>query len=292
MTARTWCNCVAQGRYTIVPYKTVAHLAKRIVTAVLLTALLCGDAADGGAFSGCAMPGTRILTEAPVSESGMNRSLVAIDPVDGGASRFPVHDPRTVAPLTQPGFVIAGDAAGRDHLVRLADGRVAPVPGAIATAVETTDSLLVLFPSPRWVTLRTQDAAGLRLRIVDRTRDRVVVDTVFPWRIEIAATATTSDGRSVVHLQANNVASELTLFDALTGTSRYLRIPHNASVAAYAMSLTFSPDGACLAVSMTREGSLSESWTVDLSRPVLAAPLLGDVFVLAWVNVPEGPGQA
>lgn len=264
----------------------------RVATLALLAALALGDGTAQGAMpSGCAMPGTRILAEAAGDESEMHRSLVSIDPLDFSANRLPIQDPRTVTPLPRPGFVIAGDAAGRDHLVRLADGRTAPVPGAIATAVETTDSLLFLFRSPRWVTQGAYDAAGLRLRIVDRNRDRAVVDTVFPRRIEIAATATSADGRSVVHLQANNVASELTLFDAERETRSHIRIPHDASLAAYALSLTFSPDGSCLAVSMTRDGPLPESWMVDLSQPVLTATPSGNVFVLAWVDVPNASGQ-
>ncbi len=258
----------------------------RIVATVLLTGLGFGDAVQGAMPSRCAMPGTRILAEAPVDESGMNRSLISIDPLDVSMNRLPIHDPLAVTPVKQPGFAIIGDASGQDYLVRLPDGQTAPVPGAIATAVETTGSVASLFRSPRWVTLRTYDAAGLRLRIVDRNRNRVVVDTVFPRRIEIAATATSSDGRFVVHLQANNVASELTLFDAELGTRRELRIPHDASLAAYALSLTFSPDGSCLAVSMTREGERPESWLVDPWQPDLTARPIVDVFVLAWIALP------
>lgn len=264
----------------------------RAATLTLILALgLGGSAAQGERTTGCAMPGTRLLADAPLDASGPGSSLLSIDPLDGATNRLPIHAPRTITPLMQPGFVIAADASGQDHLVRLHDGQTAPVSGAIVTAVETTLSFTTLFHSPRWIALRAHDGAGSRLRIVDRNLDRVVVDTVFPRRIEIVATAASPGGRFVAHLQANNVVSELTLLDAETGVRNDLRIPHDAPLAAYALALTFSPDASCLAVSMIREGGLPESWMVDPRQPGLAARPIADVFVLAWVVFPGEPDQ-
>lgn len=253
----------------------------------LLAALMAASSARGENATGCAMSGSRLVAEAAADVSGMDDSLVSVDPWDGDVRRLPVNDPVSVTPLAPAGFMIAGDAEGQDHLIHLETGRTVPVAGSVAAAVTTTRSLVSVFRSPRWATLWTPDADGLRLRIIDREGDRIVVDTVFRRRIEIAATATSDDGRFVAYLQANNVASELTLFDAAAGTRRDLRIPHDTVFAAYAMSLVFSPDGSCLAVSMDWEGRPPESWMIDPRRPGLVAAPVGEVFVLAWVAVPD-----
>lgn len=252
----------------------------------VVLALVFGDSAGRGAMPwGCAIPGTRLLADEPLNGVSPTGSLLLIDPAVDQEERLPIPNPRTVTLVQRTGVVIVADASGHDHLVRLADGWNALVPGAVRAAVQTTESATAMFRRSRWATLRTYDATGLRLRIIDRERDRVVVDTVFPRRIEIAATATSADGRSVAYLQANNVASELTLFDAETGRRKALRIPHDASLAAYAISLSFSPDGSCLAVSMARDTRLPEFWVIDLRQPSLAATPIGDVFVLAWLRL-------
>ncbi|CAA9559026.1 MAG: hypothetical protein AVDCRST_MAG43-1748 [uncultured Thermomicrobiales bacterium] len=266
------------------------NLLQRAGLIAMVLALAFGsNAARGTMPQGCAMPGTRLLVDAPRDGTGPASSLLLIDPAIGRAHRVPIPNPRTVTPVQRTGVVIVGDASGRDHLVLLADGGSTPVSGAVRAAIKTTESATAGFSTSRWVTLRTYDAAGMRLRIIDRERDRVVVDTMFRRRIEIAATATSADGRSVAHLQANNMASELTLFDAETGRRKALRIPHDASLAAYAISLTFSPDGSCLAVSMTRDTQLPESWVIDLRQPSLPATAIGAVFVLAWTTLPWAP---
>ncbi|HEV2067157.1 MAG TPA: hypothetical protein VGR08_09985 [Thermomicrobiales bacterium] len=261
--------------------------------AALIVALLLGPCAASAAVPlGCEAPGSRLVVEVPATVSGTMSSLFAIDPASGSRQRLPIERPRTVTPLPPPGAMVVGDASGQHHLVVLPEGRAIPVPDVIVTAIETVRAGLEPFRSPRWVTQQSRDESGLRLRIIDRSRDRVVVDSVFPRRIEIAANADSPDGRFVVHLQANNVASELTVFDAGAGIRKDLRLPHAAPLAAYAMSLTFSPDGSCLAVSMTRAGNLPETWTVDLRQPVLTARPLGDVFVLAWVAIAPGTDHA
>jgi hypothetical protein len=258
------------------------------VTVVLIAVLVFGGSVAQAAMpSGCAMPGTRVLAYAPLDGSGSTSSLLSIDPVDGSIHRLAVRQPRAVAPSSQSGVVFVQDVNGDSYLVRLRDGRTAPVPGVVVMAAETVRSFTELFHPARWDVLRTYDEAGLRLRIVDRAQDRVVFDTTFPRRIEIAATAVSPSGRFVVHVQANNVASELTLFDAGNASRRDLRIPHDAPLAAYAISLTFSPDGACLAVSMAREGQPPESWLIDLRQLELTVTPIADVLVLGWVALPE-----
>lgn len=263
-----------------------------VFAALIAALLLCPCVASSAVPLGCQALGSRLVAEVPANQSGTISSLFSIDPGSGSRQRLPIERPRTVIPLPPTGAMVVGDASGQHHLVPLPHGRAIPVPGVIVTAIETVRAGLKSFRSPRWVAQRTQDEIGLRLRITDRTRDRVVVDAVFPRRIEIAATAESPDGRFVVHLQANNVASELTVFDAGTGIRKELRLPHDAPLAAYAMSLTFSPDASCLAVSMTRAGHLPEAWTVDLQQPVLTARPLGDVFVLAWVAIAPGTDHA
>lgn len=256
------------------------------VAAALIVALLLGPWATVGAVPpGCEAPGSRLLAEVPANASGTISSLFSIDPESSARRRLPIEQPRTVIPLPPPGAAVVGDASGQHYLVLLPDRRATPVPEGIVTAIETVRAGLEPFRFPRWSTQRTRDETGLRLRIIDRARDRVVVDTVFRRRIEIAATAESPDGRFVIHLQANNVASELTVFDAETGIRKDLRIFHDAPLAAYALSLTFSPEASCLAVSMTRAGQLPEAWTVDLRQPVLTVTPLDDVFVLAWIAI-------
>jgi len=268
------------------------HRGQAALAALIALLLLGPWAAVSAVPLGCEAPGSRLVAEIPVKRSGTKSSLVSIDPENGSRQRLPVDQPRTIIQLPPPGAVLVGDASGQRFLVLLPGGRVIPVPDGIAVAIERISAGLESFHAPRWVTQRIQDETGLRLRIIDRARDRVTVDTVFRRRIEIAAIAESPDGRLVVHLQANNVASEVTIFDAETGVRKALRIPHDAPLAAYALSLTFSPDASCLAVSMTRAGHLPETWTVDLRQPVLTATPLGDVFVLAWVVIAPGTDPA
>ncbi len=258
------------------------------VAVALIAGLLLQDGAAQRAMpSNCAIPGTRLLVDSPSDASAASSSLISVNPEDGSADRLPVTHPRTVTTALSPGIAIVRDAAGEDHIVRLHDGRTVSVPAVVAVAIQRTRSFASILESSRWVTERTYDGAGLRLRIFDRAQDRVTVDATFPRRIEIAATATSRDGRVVAHLQANNQASELSLFDAETGSRRFLRLPHDAALAAYAMTLVFSRDASCLTVSMTREGALPESWLIDLGQTSLVPTPAGHHVVLAWIALEE-----
>lgn len=161
-----------------------------------------------------------------------------------------------------------------------------PVPGLAATGLMLGQSLAS--EPPRWVMQRHSTRDATSFRMIDRSTDAVVLETSFQRRIELSASASSPDGRLFVHVQANNVASEVVIVDATTLTERTISIPHDARLAAFAISLTFSPDASCLAISMEREGDPDrDTWIVDLTATSPTPEWANLGYVLAWLPIGE-----
>lgn len=227
----------------------------------------------------CMMTGSRVLVEE-------RSALVSVDPVTGARTSFPVREPRRVVALGASGHALVADARDRWSLVPVTGGGVVrlaePVVAALLLGRTATQ------PPPHWVVEREPMADAIAYRVVERRSGATVTAVSFPRRIELAASASSPDGRYFVHVQANNVASEVAIVDARTTRRRTATLPHDAPLAAFAISLTFSPDRSCLAISMEREGGVApESWAIDLSSDTSAPRPVVWGSVLAWV----APGE-
>lgn len=165
------------------------------------------------------------------------------------------------------------------------EARAVPVqPDAVRIAERGVRALHSAVPAP-WRVVRSSDAAAQRIEVYDGRTDDRVFDVAFRRRIELSTAAVSPSGRVTVHVQANNVASEVTVLDAGRGVRWRRDIPHDARLAAYAIGVTFSPNGACAAISMEREGSDDpETWLLDLESGDLFGSPVADAFVLAWVR--------
>ncbi|MBA3274299.1 MAG: hypothetical protein H0T72_00785 [Chloroflexia bacterium] len=195
---------------------------------------------------------------------------------------------------SQPSPAGACQDPGGFLLVEHGDGTALIDPASFAThelpldldlvrVAERARDLLTSIVPGRWHVERTPEEDGLRIEVIDRRSDAQVFDVSFARRIELAASAVSPSGRLTVHVQANNVASEVTLLDAQTGVSRRVDVPHDARLAAYTIGVAFSPDERCVAISMERVGGEgAETWLVDPeSDDVLALPA-ANIFVVAW----------
>ncbi len=172
-------------------------------------------------------------------------------------------------------------------LVPVTGGAAVPVPEPVAAALRV--GRMLSLPAPRWVVDQQPLADTIVYRVLDRSTGAIAVTLSFPRRIELATSASSPDGRFFVHVQANNVASDVVVVDAWTKRQQSGTLPHNARLAAFAMSLTFSPDASCLAISMEREGDAHpETWVIGLTTSDEIAPWRVDVgYVLAWVATDE-----
>jgi hypothetical protein len=142
-----------------------------------------------------------------------------------------------------------------------------------------------MLPAPRWVVERQPSAATIVYRVIDRSTGATAAGLSFPRRIELSTSASSPDGRFFVHVQANNVASEVVIVDAGTKRQWTVLLPHDARLAAFAISLTFSPDASCLAITMEREGDpRPETWTISLSGDRIDPQRVDWGSVLAWVE--------
>ncbi len=222
----------------------------------------------------CLRSESRILVE---DRSG----LVSVDPVTGARTRIPVAEPRRVVALHATDLVLVEDARDRWVLVPIIGGATVRVPRLAAATLLLGQALTR--PAPRWMVKRKPLADAVAYRVVDRSTDATVYSVSFERRIELAAASSSPDGRFFVHVQANNVASEVVIVDAVTRRQRTAILPHDARLAAFAISLTFSPDASCLAISMEREGDAApQSWTLDLTGDAIAPRPVEWGSVLAW----------
>lgn len=161
--------------------------------------------------------------------------------------------------------------------------RIVPVgPDAVRIAERGWRVLRGAVPAP-WRVLRASDATAQRIEVYEQATGDRVFGVAFPRRIELSTAAVSPSGRFTVHVQANNVASEITVLDAGRGMQWRREIPHNARLAAYAIGVAFSPNGACAALSMERDGGEGpETWLLDLESGDVSDPPLANVFVLGW----------
>ncbi len=227
----------------------------------------------------CVMTGSRVLVEE-------RSALVSVDPVTGARTSLPVHEPHRVVALGASGIVLIEDSWSRWSLLAVTGGEVVRLAEPVAAALLL--SRAATRPPPRWVVERELKADAIAYRVVERRSGATVTAVSFPRRIELAASASNPDGRYFIHVQANNVASEVAIVDARTTRRRSVTLPHDAPLAAFAISLTFNPDGSCLAISMEREGGAApESWALDLTSDTSAPRPVDWGSVLAWVTPSE-----
>lgn len=255
----------------------------RLLTLIGALALIAFLAAPGGLAHRtgsimpppCATPGSRLLVES-------RSMLAAVDPATGVETSLPVTEPRRVVGLGSSGVALVENAADEWALVPVIGGGAVPIPDGVATALLLGSAFRS--SSPRWIVERQPDPNATLVRVIDRSTRRVVLETSFPRRIELSASASSPDGRYFAHVQANNVASEVVIFDAMTRARRMVSLPHNGRLAAFAISLTFSPDASCIAISMEREGQgEAETWLVDLTARVPVPDTVDAGYVLAWL---------
>ena len=156
-------------------------------------------------------------------------------------------------------------------------------PGILRLAGKVQQALDGLGPE-RWRVVRTADERAQTIEVRDTGDGSLIFERSFTHRIELAASAVSPSSQFTIHLQANNVASEVTIFDAYTGVTRVVAISHNADLAAYAIGIVFSPDDQCAAISMERAGAAgAETWLVDLKSGALAQLSIPDIFAIAWI---------
>lgn len=136
----------------------------------------------------------------------------------------------------------------------------------------------------RWHVVRTADERVREITVFDSSDGSLVFDLSFSRRIELAASAVSPSHRFVIHVQANNVASEATILDAQSGDSRFATISHHAEIAAYAIGIVISPDELCAAISMERaDADGAETWLVDLASGAVTRLRIPDIQVLDWI---------
>lgn len=222
----------------------------------------------------CVTTGSRLLAVA-------RSALVSVDSATGARVSLSVQHPRRVVPLAAFGLALVQDSHDRWALVPVTGGVALPVPGPIAATLLVGRALTL--PATRWIVERLPSTDAVNIRIVDRARDDTAYSVSFPRRIELAASASSADGRFFVHIQANNVASEVVIVDALARRQRTVTLPHDARVAAFAISLTFSPDTSCVAISMERaDVPAPESWFVGLLTDSATIEPVDWGYVVAW----------
>lgn len=164
--------------------------------------------------------------------------------------------------------------------------RAVPLPPEIVQIVERGWKRLEGVVPPPWHVVRTSNDREQRVAVYDRQTGRTVVDVAFARRIELATAKVSSTGRFTVHVQANNIASEVTILDAQSGRARSLEIRHDARLAAFSIGVAFSPDETCAAISMERVGGNGpETWLLDLVSSEVRQVPVPDVFVVAWIRI-------
>jgi hypothetical protein len=157
-------------------------------------------------------------------------------------------------------------------------------PEVIAAARSARDAFSRLAPR-QWNVTRTTEVRGRRIVVEKVPGGEIVFDVLFPHRIELATSAVSPSGRFSLFIQANNIASEITILDAQSGTTQLVKIPHDAPLAAYAIGVAFSPDQRCVAISMERVGAdAAETWTINLETGALTLLPVPDAFVLDWIR--------
>lgn len=163
--------------------------------------------------------------------------------------------------------------------------REVPLGADVARIVERGRNLLEGVVPARWHVARTSNDLEQRVAVYDRQSGKIVFEVAFARRIELSTAVVSPTGRFTVHVQANNIASEVTVLDAQSGAIQSLDIPHDARLAAFAIGVAFSPDETCAAISMERVGGDgAETWLLDLALGDVRALSVTDVFVVGWTR--------
>ena len=164
--------------------------------------------------------------------------------------------------------------------------RAVPFRPDVARFVERGWNRLEGVLPPPWHVEQSTDETGQRIVVYERQTGGTVFDVAFTRRIELSTAKVSSTGRFTLHVQANNIASEVTILDAQSSSARSLDIPHDARLAAFSIGVAFSPAETCAAISMERvDGIGPETWLLDLvSGDVRQVPVM-DAFVVAWTRI-------
>lgn len=202
----------------------------------------------------------------------------------GGISPFAAGDePACVSPNTfllmdRDGATLLVDPRG----VSVRELSIAPGVGCI---VDHGQALLAGIVPGRWRVDRSSGDEAHRIVVIHRRSGGRVFDVAFDRRIELATAVSSPSGRFTVHVQGNNVASEVTILDAQTGMSQHVRLQHDARLAAFAIGVAISPDETCAAISMERDGGDgAETWLLELGSGDVRLLPVPDAFVLGWVR--------
>jgi hypothetical protein len=153
---------------------------------------------------------------------------------------------------------------------------------ALVSAVSAWDELTAALQARRWEVRTTTDEAGYAF-YVDRAGGPTVMQATFARRIELAASSVAPSGRFTAFVQANNLATEVAVLDAERAESWTVFLPHNATLAAFAISIHFDAAEECLVISEQRAtGTGPETWYIDLHTRQVGQSISG--FVTAWVG--------
>ena len=186
-----------------------------------------------------------------------------------------------------PGTLILVEQASNTRALDPASGSswTVPVsPDAVEQLARLHDRYQRFMPG-YWSIERIATGRGVAFYITETASAEPVMSAQFDRRIEIAAAVSTPDGRFTVHVQANNIASEVTVLDASLARRQLVTIPHNATLAAFSIGIAFSPGQSCVAISMERVGGPgAETWLVDMATGSVTTVPVPDAFVLDWVR--------
>jgi hypothetical protein len=185
-----------------------------------------------------------------------------------------------------PGTTIVAEAGGSLAGIDPVSGAIVGLPDPDSPVGRGWITRLIGQPPgpPRWSVVRTADGAGTHVVVTDVVTGAVVLDERFGRRIELAASAVSPDGRFIVYVQGNNLATEVTILDAVQASVRLVRIAHDADLAPFAIGIVFNPAGACAALSMERIGGPGpETWLVDLDDGTVSRLDAFGAFVVDWL---------
>lgn len=163
--------------------------------------------------------------------------------------------------------------------------RELPVSPDAVRRIERGWRLLTMAVPDRWHVEQHANGTERRIVVYDRQSGDRVVDAAFSRRIELSTAVVSETGRYTVHVQGNNIASEVTVLDAQRGITWRRDVPHDARLAAYAIDVAFNPGETCAAISTERVGGDgAETWLLDLWSGGLRPLPVESVFILGWVQ--------
>ena len=155
-----------------------------------------------------------------------------------------------------------------------------PVPAALASALTAWHGFRTVPETRQWEVEATAEEGGYAFTVA-RPGGPTVLRASFDRRIELAASASSPSGRFTIFVQANNVATEVTVLDAARAERWTVLLPHEAPLAAFAISIHVDAREECIAISEQRVyGAGPETWYVDLRTRQVSEPDPG--FVVAW----------